>query len=119
MRFALEHQNPLITGIVTGGATYPERNFSLLMVSDPNILLWALKPAEEGIAHGGVARVWNLSAEPGTVDLSPAFPLLQARRTTHIETDLEEATIAENMLRAPIRGRQLLTFRLRSKHFQP
>src|ERR1035441_559650 len=33
MRFALEDQNPLVAGLVTGGKAYPETNFSLLTTS--------------------------------------------------------------------------------------
>ena len=55
MRFAIEHQNPLVTGAVLGGVNYPETTFSLLTISDPNVLLWALKPAHDGIEKGAVA----------------------------------------------------------------
>ena len=41
MRFALEDQNPLVAGRVTGGNAYPETKFSLLSTSNPDALLWA------------------------------------------------------------------------------
>jgi alpha-mannosidase len=62
MKFALEHQNPLVTGVVTGGSIYPEDSYSLLSISNSKVLLWALKPAEDGIDQGIVVRMWNLSS---------------------------------------------------------
>ena len=64
MRFALEHQNPLVGGMVSGGTAYPAASYSYLSVSDPNVLLWSLKPAEEGIGEGVIARLWNLTGTP-------------------------------------------------------
>jgi len=41
-----------VTGLITGGGALPEKSFSLLKISNPNMLLWALKPAEEGVTNG-------------------------------------------------------------------
>jgi hypothetical protein len=112
MRFALEHQNPLVTGLVAGGDALPAESFSLLKVSHPDVLLWALKPAEEGVAQGIVARVWNLSPEAQQFSLSLATGLTAARQTTHIETDIAPASIVNGSLSASARPSQLLTFRL-------
>ena len=69
IKFALEHQNPFVTGAVIGkpGAPYPATTYSLLNISDPNVLLWALQPHDDGIEHGLVARVWNQSSTPSAV----------------------------------------------------
>ena len=112
MQFALEHQNPLVVGEVAGGRAYPEKSFSLAKVSDPNVLVWALKPAEEGIDHGIIARVWNVSRDPRKFSLSLTGGLAAAKKTTHIETDLEPATVAAGVLSASAAPSQLLTFRL-------
>jgi len=112
MQFALEHQNPLVTGVVTGGRALPENTFSLMAISDPEVLLWALKPAEEGMAKGIVARVWNQSVDRRRFSLALATGIAGARRVTHIETDLGEATVVEGALSATIAPSQLLTFRL-------
>ncbi len=112
MRFALEHQNPLVAEVVTGGAALPETTVSLLTISDPNVLLWALKPAEEGIGQGVVARLWNLSGQPLDVALNWSGPLTAARRTTHLETDLEPAVVTGQALRATLAAKQLQTYRL-------
>jgi alpha-mannosidase len=111
MKFALEHQNPLVTAEVTGGSQYPEASFSLLRLNNPNILLWALKPAEDGIHTGLVARVWNLSSNAGTMTLTYApGTIMSAKRTTHVETPIEDAMILNGQLTSPINGSQMLTF---------
>lgn len=113
MRFALEHQNPLVTGAVTGGAGYPETSFSLVNINDPNVLLWALKPAEDGIGQGVTARIWNVSDSNSSFLLSLGTgPLARARRTTHIETDMVGASLSNGALSATAGFRQLMTFRL-------
>jgi hypothetical protein len=48
------------------------------------VLLWALKPAEEGIAEGIIARVWNQSSDARSFSLALATGIAGARRTTHI-----------------------------------
>lgn len=115
MRFALEHQNPLVTGEILGAADapYPENSYSLLTVESPDVLLWALKPAEEGIRAGVMARLWNLADAPrdGTLAFTPG--LRSASRTTHVETDLEPVPL-DTAARVPLRlaRQQLGTFRL-------
>jgi alpha-mannosidase len=114
MKFALEHQNPLVTGIVTGGSGYPEASYSLVTVSDPNVLLWALKPAEEGIGRGIIARVWNLSTSPTSFSLGMlSGPIFGAWHTTHIETPLEGAIVTNGALSASLAANQLKTFLLK------
>ncbi|MCW5980775.1 MAG: hypothetical protein KIT09_22030 [Bryobacteraceae bacterium] len=115
MRFALEHQNPLVAGRVRGKGPYPEASWSALTISDPDTLLWSLKPAEEGIADGVIVRLWNLGAQEKTVALAPSFPLGRARRATHIETDAEEIPVHDSRASAVIRGAQMLTVRLLRK----
>lgn len=91
MRFALEHQNPLVFGRVAGGTKLPARSLSILSGSHPGVFLWAVKPAEDSAAGGIVVRLWNQTAEDAVLDLySPAFDILAARRTSLIETPLDE-----------------------------
>ena len=93
MKFSLEHQNPFVTGNVTGGSAYPDNSFSLVSINNPNALLWTLKPAEDGISNGVVARVWNMSNSASSFTFSLPFNLSQAKRTTHIETDIASVPI--------------------------
>ena len=113
MKFSLEHQNPLVTGSITGGTVYPENNYSLLTISDPNVLLWALKPAEEGIAQGMIARTWNVaeSAKNYTLSFSNRT-ITSAKNTTHIETDLSDASLTSGVLNANANRQQMKTYRL-------
>ncbi len=129
MKFAMEHQNPLVTGAIISkdaGATaqpatapgeYPADSYSLLSVSNPNVLLWALKPAEEGIDQGVIARFWNLADAPadGLLSFTPKMSL--GIRTTHIETDLEAVPLTvEGRMPIKFARQQLQTYRLRPRH---
>jgi len=114
MKFSLEHQNPLVTGAVTGSRNgYPTPSFSLLQTSEPGVLLWSLKPSEDGIGAGAIARFWNLTNKPATPMLTLAQPIRQAWKTTHIETN--EGPLKPTGKQLPIRfaPHQLNTYRLR------
>lgn len=113
MKFALEHQNPFVTGMIAGLGTqtrpYPANNFSFLSISNPNVLLWALKPAEDGISRGIVARVWNHGNAATNYTLSLSQPITSADRLTHIETTIAPATVTNGQLNAAINQQQIQT----------
>lgn len=115
MRFALEDQNPLVAGTVTGGTGYPETNFSLLTASDPNVMLWALKPAEEGIDRGVTARFWNLTPHPAEFAVQLSGGISKAWNITHIETNLRPAPLSAGELQTRAASWQMLTVRLQPK----
>lgn len=113
MRFSLEHQNPLVAGVVTGKATsYPDKIYSFLTISDPNVLLWSLKPAEDDIAQGIIARVWNFGKDDATPKISFDQDITSAYRTTHVETDTGDATVVNGDLQERIGHHQIKTFRI-------
>ncbi|UFH57972.1 glycosyl hydrolase-related protein [Spirosoma sp. KNUC1025] len=113
MKFALEDQNPLVTGAVTGTqATYPETTFSLLKADAPGLLIWTLKPSEEGMGNGLIARFWNLNKTAATPTLNWALPIRQAWQTTHIETNEQSLNPAKNTLKTNFNARQINTYRL-------
>lgn len=116
MRFALEHQNPFVAGEVTGAAAsaagYPADRFSFLTISNPDVLLWSLKPAEDGIGQGLIARVWNQSDTAEDYTISLASDIISAKRTTHIETDIADALVSGGDLRAALNAQQIQTHRL-------
>jgi alpha-mannosidase len=113
MRFSLEHQNPLVTGAVTGSADGSAAvSYSLLEVSDPNVLLWSLKPGEEGIARGLVARFWNLQPAPRSPSVKLVRPVRQAWQTTHLETDERTLSPEDGALNPQFAPWQLNTYRL-------
>ena len=118
MKFALEHQNPFVTGELIGNAkgSFPADTFSLVTVDNPNVLLWAVKPAEEGIARGIVTRLWNVSDAPATARVSLMSGLSSASRTTHIETELAPVGLTANgALPVTFARQQLQTYRLSPK----
>lgn len=112
MRFALEHQNPFVTGPVTGSTRgpYPAMKYSLLALSDPNVLLWTLKPHEDGIQHGLTVRVWNLASQPSHLRLTLGMPLAAAHRMTHLETPLESLGVKKDGFQTTIPARRLESY---------
>ncbi len=112
MRFALEHQNPLVAAPVTGGIAFPEASFSLLKASRPEVLVWTVKPAEEGIDRGVIVRLWNTAHHPVQGEVEFGYPVRQAMRTTHLETDLSEVRLTDGQLPVSLAAQQLQTYRL-------
>ena len=114
MRFALEHQNGLIAGAITGSTpgVLPEKEYSLLSTTDPNLMLWALKPAEENGPAGLVARFWNIS--DGNADATVAFTggLASASALTHLETEPQPVEVKAGTLKATARQWQLRSWLL-------
>ncbi len=118
MKFALAQQNSFITAAIIGKADgpYPDATYSLLNVSNPDVLLWAVKPGEEGIASGVIARVWNLSNASTKADLAFTPGIAAAHRATHIETDIEAVPLSgTGALPATFTGQQMQTYRLHFK----
>jgi alpha-mannosidase len=117
MRFALEHQNPLICGQVTGTVgVLPETSYSALSISNPDVLLQALKPAEEGIDDGIIVRFWNLADEPRNAAIDfLAADVVAAKETTHIETNIGCVPLAGGTISAQFARQQMRTFRLRQE----
>jgi alpha-mannosidase len=166
MRFALEHQNPLVAGMVAGSdedtvaqppwrgrpalasrghpglalpdlyasigsevqgqdalatagvlhepraAVYAEPSYSLLKVSRPEVFVWAVKPAEEGIEHGVIVRLWNMAHHPVQGEVQFGRPVRRARRTTHVETDLSDVPLLDGRLPVSFAAQQMQTYRL-------
>ena len=117
MKFALEHQNPLITGSISNsGSEYPETTHSLLSIDNPNVLLWALKVHDDGIEPGLVARLWNLSDAAVKAEIAFTPGISSAHRTTHIETDIEALPLTKHgMLPVDFNRQQMQTYRIKSK----
>jgi alpha-mannosidase len=112
MRFSLEHQNPLVSGRVAGGQAYPEKSYSLLKVSRPDVFVWAVKPSEEGIERGMIVRVWNMAHDAVQCELECAPPVARATQTTHLETNLDAVGLVNGTLPVALAAQQIKTFRL-------
>ncbi len=111
MRFALEHQNPPVAGMVTGGTHYPDTTYSFLSIDARDVLLWALKPAEDGAGAGTVVRLWNLGSTKTAFKLARSDgPLAAATHVTHLETPVGSAAVREGFLTESIEAHQIKTF---------
>ncbi|GAB4451533.1 MAG: hypothetical protein OHK0041_14350 [Anaerolineales bacterium] len=110
MKFALEHQNPLTAGRVEGGDEFPEKSYSLLALDNPSVLLWALKPADDGLEAGMIARLWNVSDGQGNFSLSFEGGIAEALSLTHIETPTGITTVQDGRLVDSINAQQIKTY---------
>lgn len=117
MKFSLEHQNPLVANWVQGNTAADQSNtFSLLSVSDPSVLLWSLKPSEEGIENGLITRFWNFNAQPISAVVTFGIPLSKAWQSSHIETNESLLSPIENRLKVDFKRFQLNTYKLFLKY---
>ena len=113
MKFSLEHQNPLVTGKVSGGKSVSKQNqFSLLSVSDPNVLLWSVKPSEEGMKNGLITRFWNMGSSKSNPEIKLNQNIGSAWQTTHIETNENQLKPLNGTLSVNFNPYQIKTFRL-------
>ncbi|MFD2934775.1 glycosyl hydrolase-related protein [Spirosoma flavum] len=118
MKFSLEHQNPLVAGAITGETDmYPSKTFSLLNIGNPTrsgdaVLLWSLKPSEDGINEGLIARLWNVANKPAIPTLTTTLPIRQAWQTTHIETNERVLKPVGKQVQVRFAPNQLNTYRL-------
>jgi alpha-mannosidase len=112
LKFSLEHQTPLAAGFVTGGSRLPA-TYSFLKTDNDNVLLWALKPAEEGAAKEGiVARFFNLQGTAQPLVVAGHQPIVAAKQCTHVETDLRAAQPEGGKLKATMGLHQMQTWKL-------
>ncbi|MBI5170546.1 MAG: glycoside hydrolase [Candidatus Eisenbacteria bacterium] len=116
MRFSLEHQNPFVSARLTGAAAgpLPADTLCFVRMPSPDVLLWALKPADDGAATGTIVRVWNLANAPRTFSLSlPRVGEIVATHTTHIETDVSGAVADAGVLTDALARQEMATYRIR------
>ncbi len=115
MRFGLEQQNPLVGRVVTGGpgAPYPAISHALLTISDPDVLAWSVKPADDNPRRGLIVRAWNVSETGTSAAIAlPGRSIRSAWATTHIETDLNAQPVVAGAVEAPFLRQQIRTFRV-------
>jgi len=91
---------------------FPADRYSLVQTTDPNVLLWAVKPADDGMAKGLVLRLWNLSDAPASTQVTLHGGIASAWRSTHVETDLEALQSAAVGLPLAFARQQVQTVRL-------
>jgi alpha-mannosidase len=84
-----------------------------LQTDNDNVVLWALKPAEEGAAKEGVvARFFNLQGTAQPLVVSGGQPLVAAKECSHVETDLQPAKTEAGKLRTSLGFNQMKTWKL-------
>jgi len=114
MKFSMEHQNPFFSKEITGGQKLPENYFSLINISDPNVFLWSLKPAEDGISTAGlITRVWNMNSTSSNFNISsPTSQIISGKELTHVETPISDAVVGSGKLNATANKYQMKTYSL-------
>ena len=114
MKSSLEHQNSFTSAQINNtSGILPENNFSFMNIADPNTLLWALKPAEEGMdTRGAIVRVWNLANTASTTNFSFNDHIATAKNVTHIETDVSDAAFSGSTLNTTIAKNQIKSYRV-------
>jgi alpha-mannosidase len=116
MKFALEHQTPLVSAFINGGNELPANSYSFLQINNNDVLLWALKPAEDEVAKAGiVARLWNMGEQNTAVTISATNNLNTAVRCTHIETDIEKEAVLKNKINTTFGLQEIKTWKLMMK----
>jgi alpha-mannosidase len=114
MKKALEHQNFMVCGAVTNPASFlPAGQYSFVNNNDPNSLIWAIKPSEEGINNGIIIRVWNLNNTGAAPILTFDLSLIAAKRTTHVETDMNNTDFAGKSLPTAIGHDEMKTYKVK------
>ena len=116
MRWSVERQNPLAVAPIPNSKTIKKTlsgsTYSLLNCGEESsVLLWAVKPSEEGIENGIIARAWNVSNESTNVALSMKG-LESAVHSSHIETDGEALSVSGERVELNFRPQQIKTVRL-------
>lgn len=112
MKFSLEHQNPLTTGLIEGKNGDTQNSFSLLSINNPKVLLWSVKPSEEGIEKGLITRYWNMDSKPVSPIITLSKPINLAWQTSHIETNEQKIKPLNGALKANFNQFQMKTYRL-------
>jgi alpha-mannosidase len=109
IRFALEHQNPLIGGIVLPGGEWENKEHSFINNKNKNVILWTLKPGEE---EGCILRFWNMESKPIVSKIRFNNTLQKAMAVTHVETDLYEIPTSNKSYSMNLNQHEIKSFRL-------
>ncbi len=109
MQFSMEHQNSLVTKSIIGGNELNEKQYSFLKTTDPSLIVWSLKPAED---LGVALRFWNMANRSTESDFMFEKPLRTATESTHVETDITKANFQANRLTIKAKQQQMKTYRV-------
>lgn len=109
MRFALEHQNPLVAAMTGSTGDLTRSKYSFLTNDNRDVILWTLKPGEDA---GVTMRFWNMGESPVTSDIRFHHSILKAMYSSHVETDIQEIPVKENMISVDLNQKQMKTYRI-------
>ncbi len=112
MKFSLQHQNPLVAGKITGSRGTSDFQTALFTVSNPDVLVWSVKPAEEGIDKGIILRVWNMDNNDALCSISSERPIERCNRTSLIEIDVDTIIPESGKIITTIGHNKMETFRV-------
>lgn len=115
VRFGLERNNELL---VRALATHqkgelPHKSHSFLSCKQENVVVTALKVAEEETERGLIVRAWETDGKTTEASFSTsALNAVSATRTDLLERDQERLEISENTVSVSIPARGIATIRL-------
>jgi hypothetical protein len=121
MAMSLAHQNPLralaLPRNQRGPLSAPTAGF--LSVSEPNVIVTAFKPAEEG-DRGWVVRLWELDGKPTSVDIDvSAFAPTIAYEVSLIETDWASVPLDTGIITATLGANEMRAYRFAAELVWP
>ena len=108
MKFSLEHQNPLITNVLGIEKISMPPQYSFLKTDNSDLLLWSLKPAEEG--ENITARFWHTGLKPTEASLIFDKNIKRAQEATHVETPMLDKIPVNNTLKIKAQQQQMRTY---------
>ena len=76
-------------------------------------MVWAVKPAEDGIEDGVIVRLWNLSDDDEKCVLDAGWKMKSAARTTHVETDIEPMEVKKGRLTLNMGHNRIETYKVK------
>lgn len=109
MRFALEHQNPLVAAMTGSTGDLRQNKYSYMTNDNKDVILWTLKPGED---DGLTMRFWNMGDKPVSSDIRLNSSILKAMHSSHVETDIQEISVKDNVISIDLNQKQLKTYRV-------
>ncbi len=99
-----------VVEVAAAGGTLPE-NFSYATVSDPGVVIEALKQAEDG--NGTVLRLYECHNACRPVTLSFGVPVHKVELCDMLENPLESLSVSNNTVTLPVGNYEIITLRVR------
>jgi alpha-mannosidase len=106
MKFALEHQNPIVSSTITGGKLYSGSQYSFLKTDNKDLILWTLKPGEDG---GVAARFWSMAQISTETNVIFTESPTSATNATHVETPINKLEIKDKTIKLNSNQQQMKT----------